>query len=111
MEENTLHDLAASFMASLNITAETSRSQAKKNKPENLHCCLTCFNRYHDKNKLITHLKEEVHRADRQRIKEEFQAKKILKENNPGHQIHEEHYKFALAQITLLERFGNYIKG
>mmetsp|Transcript_980 Transcript_980/g.1027 ORF Transcript_980/g.1027 Transcript_980/m.1027 type:complete len:99 (-) Transcript_980:59-355(-) len=98
-----MEDQLTNLLADLDITVETSRSKAKKNKPDNLHRCLLCFYRFQDKNLLRSHLK--VHRADRQQIKEEFQAMKILREEKPDDEIHKENYQLALAKITLLEKF------
>lgn len=98
-----MEDLLTNLMADLKITVDTSRSKAKKNKPDNLHRCLLCFFRFHDKNLLRSHLK--VHRADREQIKEEFQALKVLIQENPDDEVHKENYQLALAKITLLEKF------
>ena len=54
--------------AALNITPETSRSKAKRNKPDNYHQCIMCMFLFSTREEITEHLKTR-HKANKNEVK------------------------------------------
>lgn len=89
----------------LEISADTSRSKAKKNKENSdLHVCIVCFQRTHTHQDLVKHLREK-HKAKASEIKEEFQEAKAAFKENPDGEVERHNKRLALGKISFLEKY------
>jgi hypothetical protein len=99
------------------IEADTTRSKAQRNKKnrekeededapnkqEPLCFCAVCSYAFEGREELKEHLN--VHRADRNKIKGEFQRIKSTYDAQTAGRAAQYNYKLALARVTMLENY------
>lgn len=84
----------------MNITNSTTRSEAKKNKPDDMHICLNCLKGFRSRKKMKKHLKYAKHYVNSKKITQEFKKQRnIVKDNSDSLD-----FEKSLTKVTLLEK-------